>query len=66
MIHDMVCLQAQQFSMSQNNLTADNMSALFEELFSKSVDKASVSEVFTEQWDEYRKVSCHKNWGALD
>lgn len=50
--------QAQQLSLSQNNLTVDDVSALFHKLFSKSLDMVSVSDVFTDQWDQYRKVSC--------
>ena len=51
-------LQAQQLSVSQSNLTVGNLSDLFETIFSKSLDKVPVSEVFMEEWDEYRKVSC--------
>lgn len=52
----LVIVQAQQLSLSQNNLSVEDVSALFQEVFSGTLKDMSVSDVFTEQWDSYRKV----------
>ena len=55
----LLVLQAQQLFLAQTNWTLDDVVTLFAKVFSQ----VSVSEVFSEEWDYYRKVSyCNTTW----
>lgn len=49
-------LQVQELSLAQRNMTADDVTSLFQEMFSKALNKVSVGDIFSEEWDRYRKV----------
>lgn len=48
--------QTQELSQAEN-MTVDDVAELFQQIFSKTLSKVSVNEVFSEEWDSYRKVS---------
>lgn len=45
------------FVAERSDVTVEGVHSLFEQIFSKAVDGASVAQVFSDEWDSYRKVS---------
>lgn len=43
-------------AVSDSALTVEDVSALFEKVFVKALKEVSVGEVFSDEWDIYRKV----------